>query len=90
MTYRIAYAQSFHKAFKKLTKIEQKMVVSKVLELAENPFYPSLRSKKIRGTPNLFESSANIDIRIIWKYSQLEKGLLIMLGIGHHSILDKM
>ncbi len=90
MSYRIVYAKSFHKALKRLTQTEQKMVVRKVLQLAKNPFYPSLRSKKIKGTPGLFECSVNMDIRIIWKYNELEKDLLIMLDVGHHSIVDEM
>lgn len=66
------------------------MVVRKILQLANNPFYPLLRSKKIKGTAALFECSVNMDIRIIWKYNEPEKDLLIMLDVGHHSIVDKM
>ena len=90
MSYRVVYAKSFHRALTRLTQKEQKMVVLKVMRLAENPFYPSLRSKKIKGTPDLFECSVNMDIRIIWKYNELEKDLLMMLDVGHHSIVDKM
>ena len=90
MSYRVIYAKSFTKALKRLTQMEQKMVVRKVVQLAENPFYPSLRSKKIKGTTDLFECSVNMDIRIIWKYNELDKKLLMMLDVGHHSIVDKM
>ena len=48
----------------------------------QNPFYPSLRTKKVQGFDNVFEMSVNMDIRILWRY---ENGVIILLiDIGHH------
>ena len=41
---------------------EQKAVAQKLKILTENPFYPSLRTKKVQGLDNVFEMSVNMDI----------------------------
>ncbi|MDR0983866.1 MAG: cytotoxin [Ruminococcus sp.] len=53
---------------------------------AEFPLHPSLRSKHIQGSNGIFESSVNMDIRLIWKYD--EDKIILMLDIGHHDILS--
>lgn len=85
MNYKIVITKSFEKGLKKLSKVEQKMVFIKVQILAENPFYPSLRTKKIQGIENLFECSINMDIRIIWQYR--DGKIILLLEVGHHDIL---
>ena len=85
MSYKIVVAKSFEMGLKKLSKDEQKMVFKKVQILAANPFYPSLRTKKIQGIENLFECSVNMDIRIIWQYR--DGTIILLLEVGHHDIL---
>lgn len=53
----------------------------------ENPFHPSLRTKRIQGTEDLFEFSVNMDIRVIWYYENNE--IVMIVDIGHHDILKK-
>lgn len=48
MKYKLKYLKAFTKDFKKLSKDEQKAVIQKLKLLVENPFYPSLRTKKCR------------------------------------------
>ena len=80
--YKLRYTKEFEKDLKSLSHDEQKIVAKKLKLLQENPFYPSLRTKKIRGIDNIFEMSVNMDIRILWKY---ENGVIILLlDIGHH------
>ncbi|MCL2797885.1 MAG: type II toxin-antitoxin system RelE/ParE family toxin [Firmicutes bacterium] len=85
MAYRITFTERFEKHYKKLTEIEKKQITQKLALLAENPMHPSLRTKRIQGTPDLFECSANMDIRIIWYYEGDQ--LIILLDVGHHDIL---
>ena len=60
---------------------EQKAVANKLKLLVQNPFYPSLRTKKVQGLDNVFEMSFNMDIRILWEY---ENGIIIILpDVGH-------
>lgn len=80
--YKLKYTKAFEKGLKKLSASEQKAVAQKLKILIENPFYPSLRTKKVQGLDNVFEMSINMDIRILWRY---ENGVIILLiDIGHH------
>lgn len=80
--YKLKYTRTFEKDLKKLSASEQKAVSQKLGILIENPFHPSLRTKKVQGLDNVFEMSVNMDIRILWKY---ENGTIILLtDIGHH------
>ncbi len=49
--------------------------------------HPSLRTKRIQETKDLFECSVNTDVRIIWYYEGDK--LIILLNVGHHNILDQ-
>lgn len=80
--YKLKYTKDFEKNLKFLTKQEQKLVANKLKLLIQDPFYPSLRTKKVQGLDSVFEMSVNMDIRILWKY---ENGIIILLlDVGHH------
>ena len=87
MSYEFTYTPHFKKHFKNLSAQEKKQLKSKLELLSENPLHPSLRTKRIQGTADLYECSVNMDVRIIWYYEG-EK-MIILLDIGHHDILDK-
>ena len=87
MAYRITYTERFLKRFKDLSAQEKKQLKNKLSLLAENPLHPSLRTKRIQGTSDLFECSVNMDIRIIWYYEGDQ--LIILLDVGHHDILKQ-
>lgn len=80
--YKLKYTKEFEKNLKLLTKQEQKIVLNKLKLLIQDPFYPSLRTKKIQGLENVFEMSVNMDIRILWKYDN--GTIILLLDIGHH------
>ena len=46
--YKLKYTRVFEKSLKSLSSIEQKAVAQKLKILAENPFYPSLRTKRFK------------------------------------------
>lgn len=80
--YKLKFTKMFEKNLKKLSPKEQKSVAQKLQMLIQNPFYPSLRTKKVQGIENVFEMSVNMNIRILWRY---ENGIIILLlDIGHH------
>ena len=80
--YKLKYTKEFEKDLKKLSLKEQKAVMVKLKLLVQEPFYPSLRTKRVQGLDNVFEMSVNMDIRILWKY---EEGIIILLlDVGHH------
>ena len=80
------YTDRFEKHFKKLSDTERAQVRKKLKLFAEDPFHPSLRTKRIQGT-RFFECSANMDIRIIWFYEGDK--LIVLVDVGHHDILDE-
>ena len=80
--YRLKYTRQFEKDLKRLSQSEQRAVAAKLRLLVQNPFYPSLRTKKVQGIDDVFEMSVNMDIRILWRY---ENGvILLLLDVGHH------
>ena len=80
--FKLKYTKEFEKNLKSLTSREQRLVANKLKLFIQDPFYPSLRTKKVQGLSNVFEMSVNMDIRILWKY---ENGIIIMLlDVGHH------
>lgn len=87
MPYQIIPTTRFKKHYKSLNQMEKKLVQNKLKLLTQDPLYPSLRTKRIQGTDDLYECSVNMDIRIIWYYEN--DFLIILLDIGHHGILDQ-
>ena len=88
MKYKLVFSKVFEKSLKKLTREEQRRVAAKLKVLQTDPFYPSLRTKKIKGFEELFESSVSMDIRILWSYKY--DAIIITLDIGHHSLVDNI
>ena len=86
MKFEFTYTPRFQKHFKTLSPAEKKQLKNRLVLLSENPFHPSLRTKRIQGSDGLFECSVNMDIRIIWYYEG--DRMIILLDVGHHDILD--
>lgn len=87
MAFRFTYTERFQKHFASLTEVEKKQLRNKLKLLAENPLHPSLRTKRIQGSDELFECSVNMDIRIIWYYEG--DTVIILVDVGHHDILKQ-
>jgi len=86
--YTVLFSDNFDREFDKLSDIHKKLVMNKVTMLENNPFYPSLRTKKLfGGRRERYESSINMDIRIIWRFDG--KKIIIALDVGHHDVLKK-
>lgn len=85
--YTILFSKTFKQELVKLSPIDQNRVLDKVEFLKSNPFHPSLRSKKLRGKANRFESSVNMSLRIIWRYKDSET--IQLVDVGHHDVLKK-
>lgn len=85
MSYSISFAKSFVKRYGKLTAVEQRAVDGKIRILAENPWHPSLRVKKIQSTDGIFECSVNMDIRIAFVFEGDK--IILLLDVDHHDKL---
>jgi mRNA-degrading endonuclease RelE of RelBE toxin-antitoxin system len=88
MTYEILFSTRFKKSFSKLQYQEKKLFYNKLSLFIENHRHPSPRTKKIKGSEILFESSINMSIRVIWTYKN--ENLILMIDIGHHDILNEL
>jgi len=88
MKYEIIFSNRFKKSFSKLQDCEKKQFYQKLSLFIVNHKHPSLRTKKIKGSEILFESSINMSIRVIWTYEN--DHLILMLDIGHYDILIRL
>jgi len=85
MMYKLELTRAFEKSLRKLSAVEQRAVSGKLKILVEDPFHPSLRTKKVQSLKDVFECSANMSIRILWMYK--DDRIILLLDIGHHDIL---
>ncbi|MCL2421885.1 MAG: type II toxin-antitoxin system RelE/ParE family toxin [Defluviitaleaceae bacterium] len=83
--YKLEPSKAFIKSLKKLSKNEQRAVAGKLKILAEDPFHPSLRTKKVQRLNDVFECSVNMSIRILWMYK--DGKIILLINVGHHDIL---
>lgn len=79
MTYK--RLERFAKAYQLLDDSTKNAVKVKLELMAQNPFHPSLRTKKVQGKVGIFEASINMSIRMTWQY--IENGILLR-NIGEH------
>lgn len=75
----------FRRAFHKLSQGERIQAAQALLQLRQDPMYPSLHTKKVHGLPGVYEARASRSIRILWQYGG--PGTVILIDIGPHSIL---
>ena len=87
MTFEFTFTNRFQRHYKTLSANEKKQLKSKLELLAENPMHPSLRTKRIQGTRDLFECSVNMDVRMIWFYEG--DTMIVLVDVGHHDILKQ-
>ena len=87
MAYKITFTKRFVKNVKRLSAAERTQLKKKLELLMHDPLYPSLRTKRIQGTTDLFEFSVNMDVRVIWQYDG--DTIILLLDIGHYDILNQ-
>ena len=87
MAYKITFTKRFVKNVRRLSAAERTQLKKKLELLMQDPLYPSLRTKRIQGTTDLFEFSVNMDVRVIWQYDG--DAIILLLDIGHHDILNQ-
>lgn len=71
----------FKNNYAKLNDEIKKKVKAKLKLMSENPMHPSLRTKRVQGTENIFEASINMNVRMTWQY--VESGILLR-NVGEH------
>ncbi|TCP18028.1 hypothetical protein EV207_1737 [Scopulibacillus darangshiensis] len=72
----------FDENFAELDVVSQKAIKKALGFLAQDPRYPSLRTKKMEGWDYIFEASANMDIRITFHFEKPDT--IVLRNCGHH------
>ena len=78
---KIQYSEKFRDNVRQFSEKEKRQIKSKLEIMCSNLRHPSLRTKKMKGTRKIYESSVNMDIRITWQYTE---GGILLRNIGHH------
>jgi mRNA-degrading endonuclease RelE of RelBE toxin-antitoxin system len=81
----VTFAHKFDKDLKHLGEVDRKHVRKALAEMEKDPHYPGLRTKHVHAELGLYESSANMDVRILWCYRDDET--IETLEVGHHDVL---
>ncbi|MEZ0537995.1 hypothetical protein ACAG39_12265 [Caldicellulosiruptoraceae bacterium PP1] len=78
---KVYYTDYFVEKVNELSSDIKKILKQKLSLMVENPKHPSLRSKKIKGSDNIFEASITMEIRMTWQYY---KDGILLRNIGEH------
>lgn len=81
----IEWSEPFRKDFRRLPKIIQSLFGEKLRLAVDSQFtHPSLRIKKIKGHPFIWEGSVTMNYR--FTFHKIEKGIFLR-RIGTHDLL---
>lgn len=81
---KIIYSDRFSKKFKKYSSKEEQIILKKVKIFWENPFFPILKTHKLKGNLSEFWSfSISSNLRIIFK---IDRNIIEFINIGTHEI----
>lgn len=91
--YSLSILSSYKRAYKKLPDDVKNMSKETLKHLVSNPFHPGLRTKKNNQASkkfksNVYESSVNMQYRILWKFEDGKVILLLLIG-DHAIVTDK-
>ncbi len=73
MKFKLVPTTRFKRLFRKLPSELEQPVKKALGLLQENPLYPSLRTKKYQSIEGVWESSINMNYRILWEYDEAKK-----------------
>ena len=74
----------FKRDYKRLTLQSQKRINQALLQMERDLKYPSLETKKLKGTNSIWEARASKSLRITFN---LKGKLIILRTVGEHKIL---
>lgn len=83
---RLRFTIVFEKDYKKLHREIQNRLDKQLIFLIENPRYPSLRTKKVKGHPYIWEGRITKSYRFTF---QIIDDVYVMRRTGTHDILNK-
>lgn len=75
----LIFTDRFKRSYKQLSREAQKALQKKLDLMSNDPHHPSLRTKKVQGTDEIFECTITMAVRLTWQY-QGESILLRVIG----------
>lgn len=78
---RLQYTDRFLRAYDALGDADANRVDRAIRRLAIDPHHPSLHTKKIRGTRDIWEARASISLRPTF---ETHSDLIILRNVGQH------
>ena len=87
MNYKLAPTKPFMKMLKAQPQSIEGQLKKALRQLQENPAHPALRSKKYQSIEGVWESSINMQYRILWQYGLGQPDTIVLLAVGDHEIL---
>jgi len=78
-------SERFKRAFRSLPKEIQEKAVRTLRLMAEDPFYPSLVVKKVRGHTGVWEARVDIKYRLTFQYEEEDvETICILRNVDNH------
>jgi mRNA interferase RelE/StbE len=84
---KILLTKQFEKDYKKLHPVIQKQVHEKLRFLANDRSHPSLKTRKLKATSDLWEFRITANYRAVFR---MEGENCLLLGVGTHRIVDRI
>lgn len=81
---RFRLLDSFTRDYRRLPKHVQGQADKALALLEKNPRHPSLHTKRVRGTPDIWEARVSLSYRLTFQW---ERELIILRRLGTHDIL---
>lgn len=82
---KVVFTATFARSYRNLSSDLQRRVDKTIRLLAakepNGPFHPSLRAKRIQGTPGIWEASVTMKYRLTF---QMHEGTLYLRVVGDH------
>ncbi|MEK7817323.1 MAG: hypothetical protein AAB281_03630 [Actinomycetota bacterium] len=78
---RVALTNTFRRDYGRLPKTAQEKVDRQIGMLAKDPHHPSLRVKKIKGTPGIWEARADRGYRMTFV---VRESVMFLRRVGPH------
>lgn len=88
-------SKRFKKRFKEYTAKNdslKKKIFKAIIQLEEDPFYPSLKTHKVLSRHDGIQWSSWVtgDVRIIWGFDTLNPTIIHLITLGKHSGSDRI
>ncbi|HEV8573454.1 MAG TPA: type II toxin-antitoxin system RelE/ParE family toxin [Dehalococcoidia bacterium] len=85
-TREVEFTRGFTRLFRRLPDEVRQATYQKLALFAENPAHPSLRVKRVKGTPGVWEMSITMNYRVTF---EVDEERVILRAIGTHDVLRR-